>query len=168
MANLVGTRSPRRAKQSTFSLSSGEAELVTALSGACEVMDQRQQWNWSLKLGRNAEETHTTTQEILCCETSAALGMVRRKGSTCKTRHIELKSVRLATMERATRSTTRSSGNKRDACRLCDEDTVDTTFDSSLETRIGDQIHSRTDPNLDEKRSSGRGVLKFHSYVRQF
>ena len=149
-ANLVGTRSPRRAKQSTFALSSGGAELVTVLSGACEVMDQRLRWNWSLKFGRNAEETHTTMHQKLCCESSSALGMTRRGSSTRNTRHIELKSVRLATMERATRSKTRSSGNERDACRLCDEDTVDTNFDSSLETRVGDQIQSRTDSHWDQ------------------
>ena len=35
--------------QSTIVLSSGEAELVPALSGACEGMNLRQQWNWLLK-----------------------------------------------------------------------------------------------------------------------
>ena len=50
-AILVGTLSP------TIALSSGEAELVAALSGACEGMSLRQQWNWLLKFGCNAEET---------------------------------------------------------------------------------------------------------------
>ena len=50
-----------------------------------------QQWNWLLKFGCNAEETNETTQQILCSDSSAALGMIKRKGSTCKTRHIELK-----------------------------------------------------------------------------
>ena len=45
-------------------------------------------------------------------------------------------------MECATRSETRSGGNERDACRLFDEDTVDTKFDTSLEARIGNQIQS--------------------------
>ena len=44
-------------KQSTIALSSGEAELVAALSGGCERMRLRQQWNWLLKFGCNAEET---------------------------------------------------------------------------------------------------------------
>ena len=41
--------------------------------------------------GRNAEETNETTQQILCCDSSAALGMIRRKGLTRRTSHIELK-----------------------------------------------------------------------------
>ena len=31
------------------------------------------------------------SQHILCCDSSAALAMIKRKGSTRKTRHIELK-----------------------------------------------------------------------------
>ena len=45
-------------------------------------------------------------------------------------------------MERATRSTTCSSGNERDACIQSDEDTVDTKFGSPLEARIGNPIQS--------------------------
>ena len=78
-------------KQSTIALSSGEAELVAALSRACESMGLRQQWNWLLKFECNAKETNETTRQILCCDSSAALGMIKRKGSTRKTRHIELK-----------------------------------------------------------------------------
>ena len=37
-------------------------------------------------------------------------------------------------MERATRSETCPSGDERNACGLLDEDTVDTKFDTSLET----------------------------------
>ena len=51
-------------KQSTIALRSGEAELVAALSGACEGMGLRQQCNWLLKFGGNAEETNETTQQI--------------------------------------------------------------------------------------------------------
>ena len=54
-------------------------------------MGLRQQWNWLLKFGCNAEEANETTQQILCCDSSAALGMIKRKGSTRKMRHIELK-----------------------------------------------------------------------------
>ena len=53
-----------------------------------ECMGLRQQWNWLLKFGCNAKETNETTQHILCCDSSAALGLIKRKGST---RHIELK-----------------------------------------------------------------------------
>ena len=38
-------------KQSTIAPSKGEAELVAALSGACEGMGLRQQWNWLRKSG---------------------------------------------------------------------------------------------------------------------
>ena len=82
-------------KQSTIALSNGEAELVAALSGACEGLGLRQQWNWLLKFGRDAEETNATTRQILCCESSAALGMIQRRSSTRKTRHIELKAFSL-------------------------------------------------------------------------
>ena len=77
-------------KQSTIALSC-EADLVAALSGTCECMGLRQQWNWLLNFGCNAEEMNETTQQILCCDSSAALGFIKRKGSTPKTRHIELK-----------------------------------------------------------------------------
>ena len=88
-ASWLRTASNR--KQSTIELSSGEAELVVALSGACEGMSLRQRWNWLLKFGCNAEETNETTQQILCCDSSAAVDMIKREGSTRKTRHIELK-----------------------------------------------------------------------------
>ena len=78
-------------KQSTIALSSGEAELVAALSGACEGMGLRQQWNWLRQFGNTDDEPAEGSQQILCCDSSAALGMMRRKGSTRKTRHIELK-----------------------------------------------------------------------------
>ena len=90
-ANLVGTRHASSRKQSTIARSSGEAELVAPLPGACECMSLRQQWNWLLKFGCSAEETSETTQQILCCDSTAAVGMIKRKGSTRKTRHIELK-----------------------------------------------------------------------------
>ena len=63
-------------KQSTVALSSG-VELGAALSGAF------------------VKQGFATTMELLvevwCCDSSAALGMIKRKGSTRQTRHIELK-----------------------------------------------------------------------------
>ena len=44
-------------KQSTLALSSGEVELVAALSGACEGMGVRWQLNRLRKSGNNAAET---------------------------------------------------------------------------------------------------------------
>ena len=67
-ANLVGTRSPRRAENNQRSHSA-----VAKLS-------------WSLH-----SREPVTTQQILCCDSSAALGIIKRKGSTRETRHIELK-----------------------------------------------------------------------------
>ena len=99
--------------QSTIALGSDEAELVAALSGAFQCMGLRQQWNWLLKFGCNAKETNETTQHILCCDSSAALGLIKRKGSTSSHR---VESVLPATMERATRSATCPSGDERDAC----------------------------------------------------
>ena len=46
---LVPNHRVENREQSTIALSSGEAELVAALSGACEGMSLRQQWNWLLK-----------------------------------------------------------------------------------------------------------------------
>ena len=66
-------------KQSTIAPSTGEAALVAALSGACEGMSLRQQWNWILKFGCHAEETSETTQQIPSCDSTAALGMIQRK-----------------------------------------------------------------------------------------
>ena len=65
-------------KQSTIALSSGEAELVAALS--------RQRWNWQRQFGSTDDEVIEASQQILCCDSSAALGMIRRKGSTRKNR----------------------------------------------------------------------------------
>ena len=71
-------------KQSTIALNEGEAGLIAALSGACEGMSLRQQWNWLLNFVCKAEERSETTQQILWCDSSAALDMIKRKGSTCK------------------------------------------------------------------------------------
>ena len=81
-ANLVGTRSPRRARTSRpIEVSGGEAELFAALSEACEGMGLRQKWNWQPKFGRRAEETNETKQSILCCDSSATHGAMKRQDS---------------------------------------------------------------------------------------
>ena len=38
-------------------------------------------WNWQLKCGRGAEETNATKQTILCCDSSATHGAMKRKDS---------------------------------------------------------------------------------------
>ena len=143
-------------KQSTIALSSGEAELVAALSRACEGMGLRQQWNWLEQFGCNDGEPTEASQQILCCDSSVALGVIRRKGSTRKTRHFELKAFILQQMECATGNEFSSGGNERDACRLFDEDTVDTKFGPS--SKLGLEI--KFSPELIRtwsKRSSGGG-----------
>ena len=78
-------------KQSTIALSSGDAELVAALSGACDGIGLRQQWNWLRQFGNTDDEETGRSQQILCCDSSAALGMIRRKGLIRETGHMELK-----------------------------------------------------------------------------
>ena len=78
-------------KESTIAHTSGEAKLVAALSGASESMGLRQQWIWLLQFGCSDEETTEASQQILCCDSFAAPGMIMRKGSTRKTRHIDSK-----------------------------------------------------------------------------
>ena len=94
-------------KESTIALGSGEAELVAALSGASESMGLRHKWIWLLQFGCSDEETTEASQQILCCDSFAALGMIMTH---------RLESVLFTTMECATRSETCSSGNERDAC----------------------------------------------------
>ena len=53
-------------------------------------MGLRQQWTWLRQFGSNDEMQTDAAQQILCCDSSAALGMIRREGWTHKTRHIEL------------------------------------------------------------------------------
>ena len=80
-------------KQSTIALSSGEAELVAALSATCEGMGLRQQWKCLRQFGCEDEEKTEASHQILGSDSSAALAMIKRKGSTRKTRHIELKAL---------------------------------------------------------------------------
>ena len=82
-------------KQSSVALSSGEAELVAALSGACEGLGVQSIWQWLLAFGKPTE--HSSDHEkawpmqILCCDSSAAISIMRRAGATRRTGHIELK-----------------------------------------------------------------------------
>ena len=94
-------------RKSTIALNSGDAELVAARSGACEGMGLRQQWNWLLQFGCNAEETNETTQQILCCDSFAAL--IDLKNETYRVESVPLArpEVRLC-----------SSGNEGNACGL--------------------------------------------------
>ena len=132
-ANLVGTRAPGRAENSQRP-HSAVAKLSWSLHSLepLKGLSLRQHWNWLLRFGCNAEETSETTQQILCCDSSAALGMIKR--STRKTRHIKLKAFFLQHMERATGSETCPSGDERNACGLFNKDTAHTKFDLSLDS----------------------------------
>ena len=63
--------------------SSGESELVALVGGDCEGIATRDQWSklckWLL----------VTT--VLCTDSSAALGFVKRKGANRRTRHVDTK-----------------------------------------------------------------------------
>ena len=121
---------PTSRKQTTVALSSGEAEMVAALSGACEGLGIHELWqrlvdfkslevdnkdqvdNKSLEVNNKNQVDNksfkvdnqgqvfsnnklNTAQraplQILCSDSTAAIGIVRRKGSSRRTRHVELK-----------------------------------------------------------------------------
>ena len=65
--------------------------------------------------------------------------MIRRKGSTSKTKHIELKAFFLQQWSARPEVRLVHMGTSE---MLADDDTVDTQFGSPLEARIGDQIQS--------------------------
>ena len=84
-------RSLFRARNSRRSLSA-----VAKPSGCCTFWDlSRHGAEATVELASDVwsdiKETNLATQQILCCDYSAALGMIQNKGSTRKTRHIELK-----------------------------------------------------------------------------
>ena len=68
-------------KQKMVCLSSGESELVALVGGACEGIATRDQWS---KLCKCSPGTI-----VLCTDNSAALGFVKRKGASRRTRHVD-------------------------------------------------------------------------------
>ena len=68
-------------KQNMVCLSSGESELMALIAGACEGIATREQWSkmCNCSLG--------TT--VLCMDSSAALGFVKRKGASRRTRDVD-------------------------------------------------------------------------------
>ena len=70
-------------KQNLVCLSSGESELVALVGGACEGIATRDQWS---KLCTCSPGTI-----VLCTDSSAALGFVKRKGASRRTRHVDTK-----------------------------------------------------------------------------
>ena len=70
-------------KQNMVCLISGESELMALVGGACEGIATRDQWS---KLCNCSLGTI-----VLCTDSSAALGFVRRKGASRRTRHVDTK-----------------------------------------------------------------------------
>ena len=66
-----------------LSLSSGDSELMALVGGACEGIATRDQWS---KLCNFSPGTI-----VLCTDSSAALGFVKRKGASRRTRHVNTK-----------------------------------------------------------------------------
>ena len=70
-------------KQNMVCLSSGESELMAVVDGACEGTATRDQWS---------KMCHCSLGTIvLCTDSSAALGFVKRKGASRRTRHVDMK-----------------------------------------------------------------------------
>ena len=70
-------------KQNMVSLSSGESELMALVGGACEGIATRDQWSKLCKC--------SCGMIVLCTDSSATLGLVKRKGASRRTRHVDTK-----------------------------------------------------------------------------
>ena len=70
-------------KQNMVCLSSGESELMALVGGACEGTATRDQWSnmWKCSSGTI----------VLCTDSTAALGFVKRKGASRRIRHVDTK-----------------------------------------------------------------------------
>ena len=64
-------------------LSCGESELMELVGGACEGIATRDQWSTLCKC------SHGTI--VLCTDNSTALGFVKSKGASRRTRHVDTK-----------------------------------------------------------------------------
>ena len=70
-------------KENMVCLSSGDSELMALVGGACEGIATRDQWS---------KMCHCSPGTIvLCTDSSAALGFVKRKGASRRTRHVDTK-----------------------------------------------------------------------------
>ena len=70
-------------KQNMVCLSSGESELMALVGGACEGIATRDQWSKMCNCSPGAI--------VLCMDSAAALGFVKRKGASRRTRHVDTK-----------------------------------------------------------------------------
>ena len=70
-------------KQNMDCLSSGESELMALVGGACVGIGTRNQWSNLCKCSSGTI--------VLCTDSSAALGFVKRKGASRRTRSVDTK-----------------------------------------------------------------------------
>ena len=68
-------------KQNMICLSSGESELMALVGGACEGIATRDHWSKLCKCSLG--------MIVLCTDSSAALGFVKRKGASRRTRQVD-------------------------------------------------------------------------------
>ena len=68
-------------KQNMVCLSSGEPELMALVGGACEGIATRDQWSKMCIVFSGTI--------VLCTDSAAALGFVKRKGASRRTRHVD-------------------------------------------------------------------------------
>ena len=70
-------------KQNRVCLSSGESELMALVGGACEGIAARDQWS---KMCNCSQRTI-----VLCTNSAAALGFMKREGASRRSRHVDTK-----------------------------------------------------------------------------
>ena len=70
-------------KQNMVCLSSGESALMALVGGACEGIATRDQWSKMCKCSPGTI--------VLCTDSAAALGFVKRKGASRRARHVDTK-----------------------------------------------------------------------------
>ena len=70
-------------KQNMVCLSSGESDLMALVGGACEGIATRDHWSKMCN--------YSPWKIVLCTDSSAALGFVKRKGASRRTRHVDTK-----------------------------------------------------------------------------
>ena len=70
-------------KQNMVCLRSGESELMALVGGACEGTATRDQWSKMCNC--------STGTIVLCTDSAATLGFVKRKGASRRTRHVDTK-----------------------------------------------------------------------------
>ena len=83
---LLRTRGPVCAlskKQNMVCLNTGESEMMALVGGACERIATRDQWNKICKCSPGTI--------VLCTDSSTALGFVKRRNASRRTRHVDKK-----------------------------------------------------------------------------